>query len=148
MQGGLIDMMGKTVVIFILVLSLSSCATLLEEFAAVIDPPRENTSAERPKSTVIIVDKRETVAANTSTQRANADAANWDIAKLDTARDAAYLSAIEKDVILEMNKVRSDPKKYAELYIKPRLQYFNGNLYSVPGRTTIQTNEGKKAVEG
>ncbi|MDR1287149.1 MAG: CAP domain-containing protein [Treponema sp.] len=87
-------------------------------------------------------------ARNNQNRRADPDAANWDIDKLDTARDTEYLSLVEKDVILEMNKVRSDPKKYAELYIKGRLQYFDENLYSAPGEVAIQTKEGKKAVEG
>ena len=79
--------------------------------------------------------------------RADPDAANWNIEILDTGKDAEYLSPIEKDVILEMNKVRTDPKKYAELYIQPMLRYFNGNLYQKPGEIAIRTNEGKKAVE-
>jgi uncharacterized protein YkwD len=86
--------------------------------------------------------------ARNTNRRADPDAANWDIEKLDTAKDAEYLSPVEKDVILEMNKVRSDPKKYAELYIQPELRYYNGNLYQKPGQTTIQTQEGRKAVEG
>jgi hypothetical protein len=72
---------------------------------------------------------------------------NWDIQALDVARNVSYLSAIEKDVILEMNKVRTDPAKYAELYIKPLLQYFNGNDFEVPGEITMITQEGKKAVK-
>ena len=78
--------------------------------------------------------------------RDDPDAANWDIETLDTARDADYLSAIEKDVILEMNKVRTNPKKYAELYLQPRLKYYNGKNYSVPGQITIVTQEGIAAV--
>lgn len=81
-------------------------------------------------------------------RRAAPDSSNWDIEKLDTAKDADYLSGIEKDVVLEMNMVRSDPKKYAALYIQPKLQYFNGNNYSVPGQITLVTQEGKKAVDG
>jgi uncharacterized protein YkwD len=81
-------------------------------------------------------------------RRADPDAAHWDIASLDTAGNVDYLSPVEKDVILEMNKVRSDPEKYAELYIRPRLRYYNGNVYQAPGQITIQTSEGKKAVEG
>ncbi len=77
----------------------------------------------------------------------DSDAKNWNIAILDTARDVKYLSPIEKDVILEMNKVRTDPKKYAELYISPRLKFFDGDLYKVPGEITLQTNEGKAALE-
>jgi hypothetical protein len=52
-------------------------------------------------------------------KRDDPDAANWNIALLDTAAKADFLSGVEKDVILEMNKARSDPKKYAELYIQP-----------------------------
>ena len=72
---------------------------------------------------------------------------NWDIATLDTARNVDYLTRVEKDVILELNKVRSNPRKYAELYIKPRLANFNGNRYSEPGKITLVTNEGRKAVQ-
>lgn len=72
---------------------------------------------------------------------------SWDLHRLDTARDTEYMTEAEKDVVLEMNKVRSDPRKYAELYLKPRLQYFNGNRYSVPGQTTIITQEGASAVQ-
>jgi len=78
--------------------------------------------------------------------RADADAANWDIKKLDTAANAAYLSAVEKDIILEMNKVRSDPKKYADLYIAPMTQYFKGKTYTVPGQVPLMTDEGASAV--
>jgi uncharacterized protein YkwD len=79
-------------------------------------------------------------------RRADPDAANWDIAVLDTAADVDYLTPVEKDVVLEMNKVRSDPKKYAELYIRPRLKYYSGRNYSVPGQITIITQEGAAAV--
>jgi uncharacterized protein YkwD len=44
------------------------------------------------------------------------------------------------------NKVRTDPKKYAELYIQPRLRYYSGKNYSVPGQITILTQEGASAV--
>ncbi|MDR1986700.1 MAG: CAP domain-containing protein [Treponema sp.] len=74
-------------------------------------------------------------------------AEDWDIALLDTARTAHYLTAIEKDVVLELNKVRSDPRKYAERYIRPRLAYFEGNRYAEPGKTTLLTNEGPGAVQ-
>jgi uncharacterized protein YkwD len=80
-------------------------------------------------------------------RRGDPDAANWDIAALDTAKDVDYLTGLEKDVVLEMNKARSNPKKYAELYMQPKLRYFNGNNYSEPGEITLITQEGKKAVE-
>jgi uncharacterized protein YkwD len=73
-------------------------------------------------------------------------AQDWD-PRLDTARDADYLSRAEKDVILEMNKVRNNPQRYAEMYIKPLFGYFNGLLYTAPGAVPIRTNEGRKAAE-
>jgi hypothetical protein len=89
-----------------------------------------------------------TSARNDPNRRSDPDAANWDIDALDTAKDVDYLTGIEKDVVLEMNKARSAPRKYAELYIQPKLKYYSGNNYSEPGQITLVTQEGKKAVEG
>jgi hypothetical protein len=90
---------------------------------------------------------------NNPNRRGDSDTANWDIVALDTAADADYLSPAEKDVILEMNKARADPKKYAELYIKPMLQYnwggpFGANSYLAPGETVYTgTTEGKNGIQ-
>ena len=70
------------------------------------------------------------------------DASVWDLSKLDTARNADYMFEVEKNVILEMNMARSNPKKYAELYIEPRLKKFNGTLYD----RCLRTKEGAAAV--
>jgi hypothetical protein len=108
---------------------LFSCESLKESFAGLSTKSGTNT-------------------ASGSDKRGDPDALNWDaVADLDTAKDADYLTDIEKDVVLEMNKVRSNPKKYAELYIQPKLKYFNGKEYSEPGKITLLTQEGKKAVE-
>jgi uncharacterized protein YkwD len=45
-----------------------------------------------------------------------------------------------------MNKVRTNPRRYAELYIQPRTRYYNGRNYAVPGQITILTQEGVSAV--
>ncbi len=71
----------------------------------------------------------------------------WDLSLLDTARSTGYMSDLEKDVILEMNKARANPARYAELYIAPRIKSFDGKLYEVPGRISIRTNEGSWAVQ-
>jgi hypothetical protein len=71
----------------------------------------------------------------------------WDIEALDVARNVSYLSTVEKDVVLEMNKVRTNPAKYAELYIKPLLKYYHGNNFVVPGEIIVITNEGQKVVK-
>ena len=73
-------------------------------------------------------------------------AVEWDPALLDTAGSANYLSEIEKDIILELNMVRSDPAGYAEEYIAPRKDSFHGRIYRVEGRTDLITSEGRAAV--
>lgn len=92
--------------------------------------------------------KNATSSKSTSKQNPAArDAANWDIAALDTARKVDYLSEIEKDVILEMNKARSNPKKYAELYLVPFAKRFRSDgTYIRKGGIVMMTREGVGAV--
>ncbi|MDR0374928.1 MAG: CAP domain-containing protein [Treponema sp.] len=71
---------------------------------------------------------------------------DWNADLLDTARRVDYMSAIEKDVVFELNKARSDPQRYAEKYIKPILAYFSGKIYAEPGKPRITTKEGISAV--
>ena len=75
------------------------------------------------------------------------DAEKWDLSQLDTARSVDYLTAGEKNIVLELNKVRTNPKKYANLYLVPSLKYYQGKKLTYPGRTTIITKEGRTAVE-
>ena len=74
------------------------------------------------------------------------DSENWDIVSLDTALNEEYLSYVERNVILELNKVRSNPKKYADLYIKPMLSRYHGKEYRYRDAIYL-TKEGKKAAE-
>jgi len=76
----------------------------------------------------------------------NKDADNWDITELDTAKETSYLSYTEKNVILELNKVRTNPGQYAELYIKPMLNSFSGKEYRAGGIIYL-TSEGESAVQ-
>ena len=78
-----------------------------------------------------------------TSETVSADADKWDIPTLDTARNADYLSEVEKDVVLEMNKARTNPSLYAELYITPRIKKFNGKTYN--GK--LLTQEGATVVE-
>ena len=80
--------------------------------------------------------------AEESTSSKNLDSDKWDIEKLDTARNVDYLSVIEKDVVLEMNKARSNPALYAQLYLEPRIKKFSGKIYD----GNLMTNEGVNAV--
>lgn len=74
--------------------------------------------------------------------REDIDAEIWDLSILDTARDVDYMDEIEKDIVLEMNMARTNPKKYSELYIEPRTKKFNGTIYG----GSLQTFEGVAVV--
>ena len=65
----------------------------------------------------------------------------WKIELLDESRSAADLTTIEKDIILALNMVRSDPVQYAQLYIKPIITSFNGKFRVLHG-ITLRTDEG------
>jgi hypothetical protein len=77
----------------------------------------------------------------------NLDPENWNITLLDTARNVDYLTEAEKDIVLELNKLRSNPKRYAELYIESMLQYFDGYLYKEPEKEEKITQEGIISAE-
>ncbi len=57
-----------------------------------------------------------------------------------------YLSDLEKQVVRELNAVRSNPSGYA-VFAKEVLQLFKGDLLQYPGEISIRTNEGKEAVQ-
>ena len=116
--------MKRNAVFTIIILASSfffSCATLdkLNEFSANMNKKSEESTSQK-----------------------NQDADKWGIASLDTARNVDYLSTVEKDVILEMNKARTNPALYAELYISPRTKKFDGNVYN----GSLMTNEGVTVV--
>ena len=71
----------------------------------------------------------------------------WVLENIDTARDVSYLSVAEKDAILAMNAVRTNPVKFAEDYVKEEMQYYQGNHVVKPGQITMITQEGVRPVK-
>jgi hypothetical protein len=71
---------------------------------------------------------------------------NWDVPTLNTAATADYLTGNEKAVILEINKLRSNPVAYAEEYLEPMLSMYRGKLLYMPGNDPIITREGIVAL--
>ncbi|MDR1024140.1 MAG: hypothetical protein LBL56_00300, partial [Treponema sp.] len=126
---------------------LASCETLGINLDDIFTSSQSNSSAKSQSGASVSPGQ------NNPNRRGNPDTANWDIPALDTAAEVDYLSPAEKDVILEMNKARIDPKKYAELYIKPMLQYnwggpFGANSYLAPGETVYtSTQEGRNGIQ-
>jgi uncharacterized protein YkwD len=70
----------------------------------------------------------------------------WNLPALNTAKNAVYLKELEKQVILELNKVRSDPPRYAKALLSQR-KYYEGRILSYPAETPILTQEGVKAFD-
>jgi uncharacterized protein YkwD len=58
----------------------------------------------------------------------------------------AYLSAVEREVLDELNLARTDPKRYAGFLAELR-PYFNGNHLHRPGQPILITKEGVAAVD-
>ena len=149
----------KMFLLIIICLLFFSCETVQGIFnsigASVSETSSNNNSSSSDSQNRISTTSTTTsqTARNDPNRRAAQDTANWDIATLDTAANVDYLTGIEKDVILEMNKVRKNPKKYAELYISPMLQYnwggpFGANSYLAPGETVYTiTKEGKNGIQ-
>lgn len=65
---------------------------------------------------------------------------------LNTAKNAAYLTALEKETILEMNKVRTNPKAYIS-YLREERSFYEDDLIRRPGEIAIRTHEGVAAID-
>lgn len=63
-------------------------------------------------------------------------------AELQPAKTTPYLDELEREVILELNKVRGNPKRYAEEYLEELTGAFSGKLYTYPGQETLKSQEG------
>jgi len=63
-------------------------------------------------------------------------------AELNTAKDATYMSELERNVILELNKVRSNPARFAEEYMEELQTAFSEKLFIYPGQDPVKTQEG------
>lgn len=62
--------------------------------------------------------------------------------ELNTGKDVYYLDDIERQVLLELNKVRNNPRRFAEEYMEELRASFEGKVYTYPGRTPVNTKEG------
>jgi uncharacterized protein YkwD len=73
--------------------------------------------------------------------------AGGNLPKLDTAQNAPYLSALEKQIVRELNKARSDPSQYARAFLAPQRKYYAGQKLIYPGEIPIRTREGIRAFD-
>lgn len=97
-------------------------------------------------------DQRHSVALNDATSgEGHWPVEGWDTATLATASKADYLNPRERELVLHLNMVRSDPARYAKEFIAPRLNYYSGNIYRPPWTPSqfggTMTNEGVAALK-
>ncbi|NQU55011.1 MAG: CAP domain-containing protein [Bacteroidetes bacterium] len=65
---------------------------------------------------------------------------------LNTAANVSYLSSFEKEIVFEINKLRSNPAKYANEYIAPLAKHYNRRLLYYPNDKPLMTREGVRAL--
>jgi hypothetical protein len=70
----------------------------------------------------------------------------WNVNELNTAINSTFLTDFEKEVIFEINKLRSNPAKYASDYIEPLKNGYDGKKFYYPGDKALMTKEGVKAL--
>ena len=67
-------------------------------------------------------------------------------ARAPRAMDAEAYATLERGVLAEVNRARTDPDGYADL-LEARIKYYRGVFYRAPGdETALQTREGVAAV--
>jgi len=59
-----------------------------------------------------------------------------------TSKEVWYLDKLEQEIIHELNKVRNNPKRFAEEYMEELRAFFDGKVFTYPGRTPINSAEG------
>lgn len=62
--------------------------------------------------------------------------------QLNTAQNLRYLDELEQQIIFELNKVRSDPKRFADEYLEELRAGFEGNIFTYPGQDPVKSKEG------
>jgi uncharacterized protein YkwD len=71
----------------------------------------------------------------------------WTRGSVDTTAGADYLSEVEKQVVIEINMLRTDPAQYARRFLVPLRSYYQGALVRLPGERPVSTYEGIRALD-
>ena len=102
--------------------------------------PTKETHATRTHTPV--------AAAPQNTAADAASAAQWPDSIYSVVAGATYLSQLEKDAIVEVNKARTNPARYAEEVLVPHLEAMaSDNTYTDSNGRLILTHEGTAAIE-
>lgn len=73
---------------------------------------------------------------------------DWADSIFECVRSCTYLSDLEKDVVVELNKCRTNPARYADEVLVPFLECMGGDgVYVDSQGLNIMTQEGRSAVQ-
>jgi uncharacterized protein YkwD len=61
--------------------------------------------------------------------------------------NADYMNRTEQEVIMEINRLRSDPAGYARTHLAPLRTYYHDKMLILPGKKPMMTREGIAALE-
>ena len=76
------------------------------------------------------------------------DESDWADSIFECVRSCAYLSDLEKDVIVELNKCRTNPARYSDEILVPYLERMGDDgMYVDSQGLNIMTQEGRSAVQ-
>lgn len=76
---------------------------------------------------------------------AQSDSGIWP-EEINTAKNTTQLNELEREVIFELNKVRSNPAQYSKMYLEPLYFAYKEKIYRYPGQEPTLTKEGNKAL--
>jgi hypothetical protein len=112
-------MRASTTLILIAVAALVSCQSIVDAF------PDSEKSDQKP--TLV------------TEPAAGSASFKWKKEYIDTTGTADYLTEVEKQVIIEINMLRTNPAQHSINYVEPLRKYYKGRLFQRPGEIAIQT---------
>jgi len=132
-----------------LLLSLAVMVSCASSHKAILDlgsPSQQSTNSSENKGSPQQVPKGQSEP-NNSQPPLDSISSKWTRDVIDTTANAEYLAEIERQVILEINMVRTDPPEYARRYLLPMRSYYHDTLLQFPGGISVSTKEGLRALD-
>jgi len=136
----------RTIAVLVAIAVLISCKTVSSTLynnnvSSAQKSPKSEKSPSKPAEIAVKLNS------DKSEQPGGALSPKWQHGIIDTTAGADYLTGNERDVIIEINMVRTDPAAYARHYLEPLKSFYRGSLFQYPGEIAISTSEGVRALE-
>lgn len=132
-------------IFFVLVISCGfiNINTAFSDDSNSAQPPANSAKGKEPAVQL----KNDKTGNNAHQMSSNSMSPHWRGSNIDTTASADYLTEAERQIIIEINMVRTDPSEYARRYLVPLQAYYHDKLLQFPGEVAISTNEGIHALD-